>query len=98
MAHLVIIGGGIAGLTAANTLANAGSIILLEQSHAVGGRAKTFRTDGGYNLNLGTDALIPGGIAASTFREWGIRLSGGDPAKRAPGIHHWGNNAQESPT
>jgi phytoene dehydrogenase-like protein len=86
MSHFVVIGGGIAGLTAANALANAGSVTLLEQSRALGGRARTFSADG-YLLNLGPHALITDGRAARTLREWDIQLSGGDPAERGQGRH-----------
>lgn len=39
MSHYVLIGEGIAGFTDANALANAGSVILLEQSRTLGGHA-----------------------------------------------------------
>jgi phytoene dehydrogenase-like protein len=84
MSDFVVIGGGIAGLTAANALATAGSVTLLERSHALGGRARTMSADG-YLLNLGPHALLANGIAAQTFRGWGIQLSGGNPAERGEG-------------
>ncbi|HEY8459494.1 MAG TPA: FAD-dependent oxidoreductase, partial [Blastocatellia bacterium] len=41
-ANVAVVGGGLAGLTAANYLARAGfSVTLFEKSSAVGGRAKT---------------------------------------------------------
>jgi len=84
MSHYAIIGGGIAGLTAANALATAGSVTLFEQSCLLGGRAKTFESDG-YLFNLGPHALTAKGIAAQTFRKWGIRISGGNPSEQGPG-------------
>jgi hypothetical protein len=84
MSHFVVIGGGIAGLTAANALATAGSVTLLERSHALGGRGRTINADG-YLLNLGPHALTADGIAAQTFHEWGIQISGGNPAERGEG-------------
>jgi phytoene dehydrogenase-like protein len=84
MARFVIIGGGIAGLTAANALASAGSVTLFERSRRPGGRARTSCSDG-YSLNLGPHALIADGVAARTFRQWDIQLFGGDPAERGKG-------------
>ncbi|WP_260741270.1 phytoene desaturase family protein [Tunturiibacter lichenicola] len=84
MSHFVVIGGGIAGLTAANALATAGSVTLLERSHELGGRARTINANG-YLLNLGPHALTKNGITAQTFHEWGIQISGGDPAERGEG-------------
>jgi phytoene dehydrogenase-like protein len=84
MSHFVVIGGGIAGLTAANALATAGSVTLLERSHALGGRARTINADG-YLMNLGPHALTANGIAAQTFHEWGLQIKGGNPAERVKG-------------
>jgi len=45
-AHVIIIGGGIAGLTAAHGLSKAGiDVLVLEQAPHVGGRLSTFRQD-----------------------------------------------------
>jgi glycine/D-amino acid oxidase-like deaminating enzyme len=80
MEHYVVIGGGLAGLTAANALADEGhQVTLLEQSEHLGGRARTQVKDG-YAVNLGAHALYRGGRAARTFREWGVPFSGGTPA------------------
>jgi phytoene dehydrogenase-like protein len=84
MSHFVVIGGGIAGLTAANALADAGSVTLLERSHSLGGRARTTNVDG-YLLNFDPHALTANGIAAQTFRQWSIPISGGNPAERGEG-------------
>jgi len=79
MKSYVVIGGGLAGLTAANALAGRGhEVTLLEQAGHLGGRART-RQEGGYLLNLGPHALYRGGRAARTFREWKIPFSGGTP-------------------
>ena len=64
MKQYVVVGGGLAGLTAANALAGEGrKITLLEQSERLGGRAIT-QQDRGYLLNLGPHALHRGGVAA----------------------------------
>ena len=54
----VIIGGGLAGLTASIFLARAGlSVLLLERSKKLGGRARTEFMEGNY-LNLGPTLSI----------------------------------------
>jgi len=79
MESYVVIGGGLAGLTAANALAGPGAqVTLLEQSNHLGGRART-QTENGYSLNLGPHALYRGGRAARTFRDWSIPFSGAIP-------------------
>jgi phytoene dehydrogenase-like protein len=81
MKYYVIIGGGIAGLTAANALAgNGGRVTVLEQAHHLGGRAQT-QQQSGYFMNLGPHALYCGGVAMRTFREWGISFSGNFPPR-----------------
>lgn len=79
MESYVVIGGGLAGLTAANALAGPGrEVTLLEQSSHLGGRART-QNENGFLLNLGPHALYRGGSAARTFREWNIPFSGRIP-------------------
>lgn len=85
MERFVIIGSGIAGLTAANVLADAGAnVTMLEQAHEPGGRART-RQERGYSLNLGPHALYLGGVAARTFAQWTIPFSGRNPDGAVPG-------------
>jgi glycine/D-amino acid oxidase-like deaminating enzyme len=75
MSQFVVIGGGIAGLTAANALANTGAkVTIFEQARELGGRART-RQEGDYFLNLGPHALYAGGVAARTFAEWNVDFS-----------------------
>ena len=58
---VVIIGGGLGGLTAATYLARAGkSVTLFEKSRHLGGRATT-QTKSGFQFNLGPHALYCGG-------------------------------------
>jgi glycine/D-amino acid oxidase-like deaminating enzyme len=79
MKHFVIVGAGLAGLTAANALADTGAkVTVVEQSHEPGGRART-RQVGGYSLNLGPHALYQGGAAARALSKWNIPFSGGNP-------------------
>jgi phytoene dehydrogenase-like protein len=79
MQTYIVLGGGLAGLTAANALAGDGrKVVLLEQSQHLGGRAMT-QQDRGYLLNLGPHALYAGGVAAQTLRQWNIPFSGNQP-------------------
>jgi phytoene dehydrogenase-like protein len=83
MHSYIVVGGGLAGLTAANALAQEGiRVTLLEQSRQPGGRAQTQERNG-YRLNLGPHALFSGGVAAQTFREWQIPFSGHFPPATA---------------
>lgn len=76
---VVVIGGGIAGLTAAIYLAHAGrSVTVLEQSSEVGGRARTSIIDG-YYFNQGPHALYLSGAGAKILEEIGIKYSGNAP-------------------
>jgi protoporphyrinogen oxidase len=86
MSQFVVIGGGIAGLTAANALAGTGAkVSILEQARELGGRART-RHNGDYLLNMGPHALYAGGLAARTFAKWDVHFSGGNPTGKVEGI------------
>jgi protoporphyrinogen oxidase len=76
----IIVGGGLAGLTAAAILAKAGKkVVLIEQSVIVGGRAQTQEREG-FLFNLGPHALYKSGAAARIYRELNLSLSGGEPS------------------
>jgi len=78
--NVAVVGGGLAGLTAANYLARAGfSVTLFEKSRSVGGRAKT-DAEQGFHFNLGPHALYAGGAAIGILRELGVRFHGKSPA------------------
>ena len=80
MESYIIVGGGLAGLTAANALAGTGDrVVLFEQSEHLGGRAIT-QDERGYKLNLGPHALYRGGRAIQTLREWQIPVHGKVPS------------------
>jgi phytoene dehydrogenase-like protein len=60
MRQITVIGGGVAGLTAAVTCAERGATVRLFEAHErVGGRARS--TDGPYKANLGPHAIYKGG-------------------------------------
>ena len=75
----VIVGGGVAGLTAAILLAQAGqSVGVYEKANAWGGRAMT-RIRDGFHLNLGPHAVYRGFSAEKTLTSFGIELQGNPP-------------------
>jgi phytoene dehydrogenase-like protein len=77
--QVIIIGGGIAGLTAACYLARAGvRVTLFERASRLGGHAAS-RRDDGWVLNRGAHALYPGGAASAAFRELGVSYRYGTP-------------------
>ena len=83
---VAVVGGGLAGLTAATFLARAGrSVTLYEKSRELGGRARTVERDG-YTLNLGPHALYRGGAAAPILRELGVRWQGHQPSQSGYGL------------
>jgi phytoene dehydrogenase-like protein len=76
---LVIVGGGLAGLSTAALAAQAGrSVIVLEQAAEVGGRATTQVREGVF-FNLGPHALYFLGDAFRLMRELDVALTGGFP-------------------
>ena len=76
---VIIIGSGLAGLTAAVYLAQAGrQVTLLEKSTHLGGRATT-QTRDGFHLNLGPHALNSAGEGVKILAELNIPFTGGQP-------------------
>src|SRR5262245_28308258 len=67
---VIVIGSGLAGLTAANTLAKAGhSVLLLEQHYKLGGMATWFRRPGGHIFDISLHGF-PIGMVKSCRRYW----------------------------
>ncbi len=66
----VVIGSGLAGLTAANTLARSGqSVLLLEQHYKLGGMATWFKRPGGHIFDISLHGF-PVGMVKSCRRYW----------------------------
>jgi phytoene dehydrogenase-like protein len=73
---LVVIGGGLGGLTAAALAAKAGlSVVVLEKATGPGGRAATTEKHG-FAFNLGPRALYRGGSACATLDALGVGYRG----------------------
>ncbi len=88
---MVVIGAGLAGLTAAATAARAGEMVVVVEADAVGGRART-DVQHGYRLNQGPDALVRGGEASRIpKRGWtqpvDMQPYIGDVGSNAPSVH-----------
>ena len=88
---VVVVGAGLAGLTAAATAADAGAgagadVTLLDAREHVGGRARTADVDG-FLLNQGAHALYRGGPAWATLTELGVSPRGNTP--NAAGAMGW---------
>lgn len=76
---VLIVGGGLAGLTAATFLARAGrSVKLFEKASSLGGRAAT-QTKNDFHFNLGPHALYRASHAKKILDELGIAFSGNMP-------------------
>ena len=67
---VIVIGSGLAGLTAANTLAKTGrSVLLLEQHYQLGGMATWFKRRGGHIFDISLHGF-PVGMIKSCRRYW----------------------------
>ena len=74
---VAVVGGGLAGLTAATFASRAGATVrLLDARHDIGGRARTAVLDG-FHVNEGPHALYTASDGAAVLRELGIRPRGG---------------------
>ncbi|HZZ71595.1 MAG TPA: FAD-dependent oxidoreductase [Pirellulales bacterium] len=71
----IVIGSGLAGMTAANTLARAGhSVLLLEQHYKLGGMATWFRRPGGHIFDVSLHGF-PVGMIKSCRRYWTAEIA-----------------------
>jgi len=71
----IVIGSGLAGLTAANTLARSGqSVLLLEQHYKLGGMATWFKRPGGHIFDISLHGF-PVGMIKSCRRYWTAEIA-----------------------
>jgi phytoene dehydrogenase-like protein len=80
--HVVIVGGGLAGLAASIYLARGGrTVTVFEKRQYLGGRAITHLRSG-FRFNLGAHAVYRAGAGARVYRELGIPVPGRPPKVR----------------
>ena len=75
---IAVIGGGLAGLTAAATATRGGATTLVLEAHRPGGRARTTERDG-FLWNLGGHALYLGGPGSKALASVGVVPTGAAP-------------------
>lgn len=77
----IVIGGGLAGLTAAALLGSANQkVVVLEKRTAVGGRGASHKLEGGFIFNQGPHALYNDGKAKPVLSKLGLKMTGSYPA------------------
>jgi len=77
--RIAVVGGGLAGLVAANVAARAGAkVTLFEGAKSLGGRALTTEHEG-FHINMGPHALYAAGAANKILKELGVEPKGAMP-------------------
>ncbi len=79
---VVVVGAGLAGLTAATSAATSGCRVVVIDGRSPGGRARTDDRQG-FRFNQGPHALYKAGPGASVLRRLGLTPTGGRPALEA---------------
>jgi phytoene dehydrogenase-like protein len=82
-ADVIVVGAGLAGLTAAATARRAAGRVMVLEAHLPGGRARTTVREG-FTLNLGAHALTRGGVGMAVLAQLGVA-----PAGAPPPLHHY---------
>ena len=83
---VVVVGGGLAGLTAAVTASREGAeVVVLEARSDVGGRARTTEAKG-FLYNEGPHALYRGTGGMAVLQQLGVNPEGGEPPTKAIGL------------
>ncbi len=82
--EIVVVGAGLAGLTAATVAARRGSSVAVLDLRSVGGRARSDQRDG-FVLNQGPHALYRAGRGAEVLARLGVRYHGATPFPVAAG-------------
>jgi protoporphyrinogen oxidase len=75
---LIVVGGGLAGLTAGATAASGGASTVVLEAHQPGGRARVAHREG-FSLNMGAHALYRGGPGWEILVSLGIAPTGEPP-------------------
>lgn len=81
-AAAVVVGAGLAGLTAAALIAGRGHDVVVLDGSLPGGRARTDEVQG-FRFNRGPHALYDAGVARRVLLGLGVRFSGGPPRTSA---------------
>ncbi|MEU1073342.1 MULTISPECIES: NAD(P)-binding protein [unclassified Streptomyces] len=98
MDRITVIGGGLAGLTAAITAAESGARVnLYESHHTLGGRART--AEGPYLTNDGPHALYNGGPHWAWLKRRGLlgQVASVPPLEAARFRFHWDGSLRHTP-
>jgi phytoene dehydrogenase-like protein len=83
--HIVVIGAGLAGLTAAALLTREGRRVTVLEQREPGGRARSIGPEG-FAVNFGPHALAMKGPGTAVLEDLGIDVSGGNPLSRPPRV------------
>jgi phytoene dehydrogenase-like protein len=78
---VIVIGGGLAGLSAAASASQLGARVLVVEAHQPGGRARTVEREG-FTLNLGAHALYVKARGIEVLHDLGVRPDGAPPPLR----------------